>query len=239
MADEHSDQSRGDLPADLSGAIARAKSELEQMVDLNPQVMLLVDNQGRIVRANRAVLDLSGAESFSALLGQAMEDVFRTGEAGFFSELLASRTGMESSDAHVSLPNGFVRELSFTLVGSGARSGVNAVIVSDITGNKEQSADEERQHKQAAVKALLGGLMHNLNQPLTVIMVSAKLIQMALEKPDPDREEIKAHLATVTDMAMQFKGMLEKLEKSREYVTEAYVDGSEILDLKRIDDAAS
>ena len=42
----------------LNRTIERAKQELERMIDLNPQVMLLVTRNGGIVRANKALLDL-------------------------------------------------------------------------------------------------------------------------------------------------------------------------------------
>jgi PAS domain-containing protein len=41
----------------LARTIAIAKRELEQMMDLNPQGMLLVDGSGKIARVNRAIVE--------------------------------------------------------------------------------------------------------------------------------------------------------------------------------------
>ena len=42
----------------LNRTIERAKQELEHMIDLNPQIMLLVNRSGVVVRTNKALLDL-------------------------------------------------------------------------------------------------------------------------------------------------------------------------------------
>lgn len=218
----------------LARTIAIAKRELEQMMDLNPQGMLLIDRHGVIVRANRAVLELTGTASFDTLLGKPLSSIFAAGDDDFFAALLTTEGGAESYEAHFSLPNGFVRELSFMVVGAGGRGGVRVIIVADITGNKERVADEERAHKKEAVAALIGGLMHNINQPLTVMMVTAKLMELGLEKPQPDIEELRTNLATISDLVMQVKAMLESVEAASDYVTEEYMAGRQILDINHL-----
>ncbi len=216
----------------LAYTIAIAKRELEQMMDLNPQGMLLVDIDGQISRVNRAIVDLTGVGGFDALLGQPFDSIFGNGEGDLVSEILASKSGAEVFDRHVTLPNGFVRELSFSVAGTA--SGVRVIMIADITGEKERQADEERAHKKEAVAALIGGLMHNINQPLTVVTVTAKLMEMGLDKPDPDVAELRKNLATISDLVMQIKQMLEKVEAASDYVTEEYLAGKRILDISSL-----
>ncbi len=213
----------------LARTIAIAKRELEQMMDLNPQGMLLIDTNGTISRVNRAIVDLTGVGGFDALLGQPFAAVFASGEDAFAAKILDSEGGSEAFDCHVTLPNGTVRELSFTV--AGATAGVRVIMIADITGEKERLEDEEREHKKEAVAALIGGLMHNINQPLTVVTVTAKLMEMGLEKPAPDVEELRTNLATISDLVMQVKQMLEKVEAASDYVTEEYLAGKRILDI--------
>ncbi|NQU40159.1 MAG: PAS domain-containing protein [Lentisphaerae bacterium] len=218
----------------LSRTIAIAKRELEQMMDLNPQGMLLIDDDGTIVRANRSVVVLTGVDGFDALLGKPLATVFSSGDDHFFDQMLDSAGGVAAYETYINLPDGFVRELSFTVVGAGASGSVRVIMVVDITGEKERVADEEREHKKEAVSALIGGLMHNINQPLTVVMVTAKLMELGLEKPLPDVEELRENLATISDLIMQVKSMMESVEAATDYVTEEYIEGKRILDIHHL-----
>ncbi|MBL7076321.1 MAG: PAS domain S-box protein [Kiritimatiellae bacterium] len=216
----------------LARTIAIAKRELEQMMDLNPQGMLLIDAGGQISRVNRAIVDLTGAGGFDALLGQPFAAIFADGDEEFVSRIIDSEGTAESFDRHVTLPNGFVRELRFSV--AGAASGVRVMMVADITGEKERRANQESEHKKEAVAALIGGLMHNINQPLTVVTVTAKLMEMGLDKPTPDVEELRKNLSTISDLVMQIKQMLEKVEAASDYVTEEYLAGKRILDISKL-----
>jgi len=216
----------------LAQTIAIAKRELEQMMDLNPQGMLLLDANGTIARVNRAIVGLTGAGGFDGLLGQPFASIFANGDDAFVEKILGGEGGVEAFDRHVTLPNGFVRELSFSV--AGAASGVRVIMVADITGEKEQLADQERAHKKEAVAALIGGLMHNINQPLTVVTVTVKLMEMGLEKSDPNMEELRSNLATISELVIQVKQMLEKVEMASDYVTEEYLAGKRILDISSL-----
>ena len=82
--------------------------------------------------------------------------------------------------------------------------------------------------------ALIGGLMHHINQPLTVITVTAKLMEMGLEKPAPDAGELRKNLNTISERVMQVKTMLENVEAASDYVTEEYLEGKRILDINHL-----
>ncbi len=217
--------------ASVLEAIANAKRELQQMMDLNPQAIVLLDAGGGWARTTRALLEFAGLERFEDALGQPLASIFRPAEGGFFERLLAAHTGFSAEDASVTLTGGEQREVRFTLVGAPGPAGQLVTLIEDVTGERERHAHFELQCKQQAVTALIGGLMHNINQPLTVIMVTARLMQVAIESPAPDADEIRRHLATVSEQAMQIRTMLEAVRSARDYITERYTDGSEILDI--------
>ncbi len=219
--------SRGDEA--LVRTIANAKRELEQMMDLNPQGMLLVDGGGKISRVNRAIVELTGAGGFDALLGKPFASIFADGDDTFDKAIAECARGAKPLDRQVTLPNGFVRELRFSV--AGAASGLHVIIVADITGERERLIDQEKKYKKEAVAALIGGLMHNINQPLTVLTVTARLMEMGLKKPEPDVVELGKNLATISDLVMQVKHMMEKVETASDYVTEEYLAGKRILDI--------
>jgi signal transduction histidine kinase len=117
------------------------------------------------------------------------------------------------------------------LINTGRDEAFRVVIVEDVTGANDRAVQVARSHKRDAVKALAGALMHRLNQPLTVIMVKAAMININIEKGAARPDEIKAALKEIMDLTMTMSEMLRKVEDARDYATEPYPGGGDILSL--------
>jgi len=215
----------------LNKTIERAKKELEHMIDLNPQVMLLVDHTGKIVRANKALLELLKFQDFKKILNRNLSDLFPCEEKKFFEYLLQNKGGYEVREIKIISAPGQHRLIRFAVISSD--NDVSVVIVNDITSEKERASHQERKYKKEAVKALMGGLMHNINQPLTVIMVQAQFIQLALEKGLSRPEDLKKELQNIMALTMQIADMLKMVENPKDFVVQPYLEGVSILDIKR------
>ncbi|OGV70256.1 MAG: hypothetical protein A2283_00350 [Lentisphaerae bacterium RIFOXYA12_FULL_48_11] len=215
----------------INRTIERAKQELEHMIDLNPQVMLLVDRNGRVVRANRALLELIGLPDFKKILGKGLNDLFPCEDKSFFQSLLSSKGGYDVQEIKVIFGPQIYRIMRFAIVSSD--NDVSVIIVNDITSEKEQAFHQEKKFKKEAVQALMGGLMHNVNQPLTVIMVQAQFMQLALEKGLARPEEMKKELQNIMTLTMQIADMLKTVERPKDFVTQPYLNGIDILDIQQ------
>jgi putative nucleotidyltransferase with HDIG domain len=217
----------------LNRTIERAKQELERMIDLNPQVMLLVNRNGEIVRANKALLNLVRHDDYRKILGKRLDNLFRTRDAVFFNHLLNDQPcACEAREAIITLPDG-ERMLRFTGVAFGSNTNLCVVIVNDVTVEREQAAHLEKKHKKEAVQNLMGGLMHNINQPLTVIMVKARLMHLEVENGRMRTAEMTRNLQEIMQLTMQIADMLESVEKPGDFVTQPYLGNVRILDLNR------
>lgn len=233
MADisRHADAEREAIA--LAGRIERAKKELENMIDLNPSVLVLVDGGGTILRGNIALLRLLGRNDFSGLIGRRLRDVFASEDPDFFEGLRKPERDHATYETRVRLPaGGTPRDFRFTVVAQGEVSESYVVIVNDVTDEKRRSGEAEKLNKQEAVHALAGALMHNLNQNLTVITVETHMMMAALEKGNPDLEAMKKELRHIRDLVMEIANVLSNAERSAEYVTESYPGGESILSLK-------
>jgi len=212
--------------------IARAKHELEQMIDLNPQVMLLVERNGTVVRANRALLAFGGHAGFDDILGHPLDAVFRLEEPQALHTLLGTRV-YRSEQVRAVRADEEHRDLVLTAISAGPDTDLLVVLAADVTEQARSSSKLEEAHKREAVRALMGGLMHRVNQPLTVIMVTAKLMEIALGKDVPDTAELGERLATIPDLVMEIKRLLQQARNLNGFVTEPYVGGQTIVDLDR------
>ncbi len=221
---------------DLSRTIECAKQQLEQMIDLNPQIMLLIDNKGTIRRANSALLKLMGLSGFNTVLGRTLQDVFPGGPD--MRSISGAHFGSVALEAQVNLPVVGKRTLQFTAVGGSADADLLVVIVDDISVDKQVAAELEQKHKKEAVAALVGALMHNINQSLTVITIQAHLLRMSVaQRPESGQDQGEA-LQDILEHSQKIADVLNQVENTKKYMTEPYVGGLEILDLKRSADGS-
>lgn len=216
----------------LAQTIEHAKQELEHMIDMNPQIMLLVDDSGTIMRANRPLLNILDVSNFQAVLNKRLDDIFRCKDSEFFTRLLNSQPGHATGETEVDMADQQTRVLKFTVVGSWKERAWLVVIISDISAEKEQAKHLEREHKREAVHALIGALMHNFNQILTVIMVKAHLMHIEMEK-GLKPAEIDEGLQDIIRLTTQIADLLKSLENTEDFITEPYLKDIDILDIKR------
>lgn len=211
--------------------IEKAKRELEQMIDLNPQVMLLVDTKGCVTRANKALLALLGLTDYPQVLGKRMDDLFPGN--GDVSRLMVQRKENREIEAEVALAGDRRHVLRFTIVGADAEGELAVIMVSDVGAEKDEAESLAIRHKTEAVKAVAGALMHNVNQSLTIIMVNAQLMNLTLEKGGADPSELMDRLKDVVKETISIADVLKAVDGPARFVTEPYPGCADILDIKK------
>jgi putative nucleotidyltransferase with HDIG domain len=218
---------------EMTGQIARAKNELEEMIDLNPQVIMLLDKHGRIVRANKATLEFFNIANFSLILYKELPALLVGADAKALETLTSQHQGYRNVEVTVDTPGIGNRTLNLVLVSSGETRDFSILIINDVSGESEKAQDLEKQYKKEAVQALTGALMHNINQPLTVIMMRAQMLKFSIEKDKMDPDELRRGLDDVMMLAMSVADMLQAVDRPNDFVTEPYVEGVEIMDLQK------
>ena len=223
---------------DVLQAIHNAKLQLEHMVDLAPQVMLLVNKDGVIVRANLAFLKLLGSSDFKSVLDKNISDFF-TFKDSSFQETILSVDNYGLYEMETSISNGLTGDFSYTIVGVQNQKELMVLIIEDLTLHKKKEVQDAKDQKKSTVKELAGALMHSINQRLTVINMRSKLLLMAMESGGVfNNEEHRGSLYNIMDLSMEIAAILDSLEGTDEFSTKEYMKGIEILDLAKpkIDD---
>jgi HD-GYP domain-containing protein (c-di-GMP phosphodiesterase class II) len=231
MHDSMADAKTADKTAMINQQIERAKAELEHMIDLNPQIILLVDQNCNVIRANRKALDFLGMKHFGDILGWKMTELFSCPDPARIEHLIHECHGFTSLDSQVVIPCGSSCTLRFSVIGSGRDMFV--VIISDVGEELKKASRIEKQHKKEAVRALAGALMHNINQPLTVIIMRAQMLKIALDDNRTDPAEVRKSLQDIMRLALRISDTLQNVERSNDFITEPYIDGVNILDISR------
>lgn len=222
---------------ELARRIAHAKTELERMIDLHPQGMFLAGPSGEVLRTNAGLLKLLGLTGFPEVLGRSCEELFPASDgksplADFFADPHLGPEDMYVRETEIARPEGGRRALRFTVVGSGTEDRF-MVLVDDVTEEKEAAARRERQEKREVAEALTGALNHALNQPLSVIMGRAQLLLFSLEKGRANAEELRPALQEIVNLTRRVAETLRRARTFRDFVTETYLEGVDILDLNR------
>jgi len=131
------------------------------------------------------------------------------------------------------LSDGRRHVLHFNIVGAGAKGELSVVIVRDIGSEKEQAAHLEIKHKKEAVNAVAGALMHNVNQSLTVIMAHAQIMNLMLGKGLMKAGDVKNSLQDIVRETTRIAEVLKNIDRPSGFVTETYMGGVRMLDIKR------
>ncbi len=217
---------------DINRKIEKAKHELEHMIDLNPSIMLLVDDSGTIIRANKALLQLLTLEDFTNILSKKLDVVFSCEDNCFFEGLVKDRSLCKKTEATFTI-SGNKHLLKFTIIDSSGNVDLFAMIINDVTSENEQATQREKQHKKEAVQALVGALLHNVNQPLTVIMMRAQLMHLELNKGDLQPDALAVSLRDIMRLTTDIAALLRQVEMPSDYITTPYSEGVDILDIER------
>jgi nitrogen-specific signal transduction histidine kinase len=223
--------------SELARIIEKAKSELERMIDLNPQVMLLVDDDGNVRRANRAALDLLSHSGYGELLGRPLASLFDCADRDFLPRLLANRSGLSGAETDASLPGRGVRRLQFSMVGAHGAGGNRVLLIEDLTESRRQEEALRRSLRRETVGELVGALMHNINQRLTVIVCRTQLLSLAAERGETALPDFRRGLAEIGRMVEAIDHTLRRAAQPKDFGTVPYLDDDRqlIIDLEGAD----
>jgi two-component system NtrC family sensor kinase len=177
--------------------VRRAKEQWETAFDALSEGIAVVDTDGVVRRANRALASLLGVP-VPALVGTPLGDAL-LGKSQALAELLAAtRRGDRTAPLVVRSERlqRAVRVNAARIAGAGFEQSV-VVLVEDVTDQQALETQLVQSEKLAAVGQLVSGVAHELNNPLTSI---AGLSEFLLEQKELGKKD-RGHLQVIQEQA--------------------------------------
>jgi two-component system NtrC family sensor kinase len=174
----------------------RARNEWESTFNSIQDLVVVVDPEGRVIRANRAMLSKAstGAEEaagrpWHALLGLA---------SPVPADLAALLKAGTRHGGEVQAMNR-VYQLDATPVRAGLEAGGGVLVLRDVTERKRLEQQLVQAEKLTSIGQLVSGVAHELNNPLSSVLGFAELA----EKDAAASEEAKGYLKIVREEAQR------------------------------------
>jgi two-component system NtrC family sensor kinase len=182
------------------------RAELRQMIDVVPHYLFVKDDEGRYLVANEAFAAAHGTTP-EQIVGKRDVDLgVDLAEAGRYyqQELEVVQTGVprfsEGEPRQIDGEQRIFETLKVPFHRAGSDRPAVLGLVRDITDEQHQARQLRRAERLASVGTLVGGVAHELNNPLTSIKGFSSLMLMD-ERSEEDREGLETILREADRMA--------------------------------------
>ncbi len=172
--------------------VRRGKEQWETTFDALSEGLAVVDDNGRVRRANRSLAAMLG-QPLPAVIGEILASAL-LGRAEALDELLAAVRHDERPAPLVEraqLPQGRTFRVNAARMPGGDPNQAAVVLVQDVTEQQVMEAQLIQSEKLATVGQLVSGVAHELNNPLTSISGLAEFLLEQKELGPGDRGHLK------------------------------------------------
>ncbi len=188
----------------------RSLQRLRRLIESAPDGMIVVEKDGRVSLANAAAQQILGLGS-AELLGARLDALLPDLEAERYAHLLGESDGASRGlSRRVRRPDGVERtvDLHFGLLNPA--EGWLVVALRDVSDQEKLKERLGSVQRMEAVGRLAGGVAHDFNNALTVVLAGAGLVGEQLPPDSPAREDLEdiiaaaEHAASLTRQLLAF-----------------------------------
>lgn len=203
----------------------QAEEKFRLAVDTSPNAILLVDERGRIVMANRQA-EVTFGYTAEELMGRPIEILVpersRGEHAGFRHEFHGSprtRPMGEGRELFARRKDGSEIEVEIGLNPIHAQNEILVLTtIVDVTEHRRMDVEMQKLRQELAhsgrvtmIGQLASALAHELSQPLGAILRNAEAAELFLRGPNPDLEEVRSIVTDIRQDDQRAGAVIERL----------------------------
>ncbi len=182
------------------------KARLEAVFSRTRDVLLLFDDEGRVVDANPAACAGAG-RTRDDLVGTPVWELTLTGRGTEIRDLwdVFLSAGSLEGERETRTPEGEPREIEFLAVAN-IVPGVHMAVVRDVTAKKKTERALLQSQKLESLGVMAAGIAHDFNNLLVAVLGNADLALIDLSPESPAREsidQVKVAARRAADLARQ------------------------------------
>ncbi len=225
----------------VASELLQTKNFLERVIDSSVDAIISADLKGSVLLFNRAAERIYGVTA-PDILNKDVRSLYPEGTAKNVMAMIRQGGGrIEGLRTEILASSGETVPvlLSASLLYENGEPVGSVGIFTDLREKMRmeqrlQQAQEQliAQERQAVIAELAGTAAHELNQPLTTVVMSADLLQRKLEPSSPASGIAEVIRAEAERMAE----IVRKIGKITKYETKPYVGQAKILDLDKTSD---
>ena len=175
--------------------LAQERGFLETIFQTIQEGVLVIDNEGRLLYANRAAEKLAGFD-FARTKGRSIVRFLREWDWEHLLDVPATDSGwarMVTREIEISYPeHRFISVYASPLEERGLVEKGVLVILRDVTGDRKQEASALESERSNAVKLLAAGVAHEIGNPLNALNIHLQLLSRELrDLPDGTRKPLE------------------------------------------------
>ncbi len=196
----------------LESELRRMATEWRQTSDALPLAIFVVDPFDRILRLNQTGLQLLGRESFNEVIGTPLSDLIESEPwAAIARSVARARAGVLPDPREV----GDASSRRTWLVGASPLSWLategqwTLAYATDVTAVEELREKLRRAEKMAEMGALMGGVAHEVRNPLFAISANVDVLELELASMEHMSEVLEALRTGVSRLGSLMEDLLE------------------------------
>lgn len=201
--------------------------------DLTGDAVILMDIQGVLLDINKAGVSLFDLQSKNEMVGKTLNKYLTPASKDILHLFLMDILKIERAEIILSIVDrrGMERHVEFDafLEKKGTDPEEIKIIAHDVTEDIEQKRKQSVERKFQGVLEMAGGVVHRLNQPLTVIN---NLLDEVLSDLEPNSKNYKK-LIKVYEQINKINELTKKISGIKKYEAVEYVAGIKIVDIDK------
>jgi len=220
-----------DITSDVKGK--KIIVEQEETEDTNKIPILILDVQGTFLEINKAGVALFGLYSKNEMVGKPLSDFVTPDSKEILNLFFDDIIKIERAEIIITIVDtkGVERhiELNSFLERHEMKPDNIKIIAHDVTENIEQKRKQSVERKFQGVLEMAGGVVHRLNQPLTVVN---NLLDEVLTDLEPNSRNYKK-IIKVYEQINKLNEITKKISSIKKYEAVEYVAGIKIVDIDK------